>query len=211
MMSPIGLYLAEFTPRTALPAVSGSGFPRPRIPDHEDLLAVDAEAVQLEQARGEAFAAGVASAEALVAIRAAALESRHAEHLAAERQRWAEAQGATLAKSLEDGLAQLEHKLANALAEILEPFVRASLRTKAVAELRDALETLLANGTGAAITVSGPADIVESLRTAFAGKATLNVLAADSPEVTVLAGDTVIRSQLQAWASGLKLGVPEGP
>ena len=211
MMSPIGPFLAEFVPQPAPPRLPAPTFPGSDFLDGDATLAEETEALRLDQARSEGFADGAATAEAAFAAEAAALTSRHDEHLAAERRRWADAQGAALAELLQHGLAELERRLADAAAEILEPFISRSLRVKAVADLRDAVERLLSSSTDAAIRVSGPADIVEPLRVAFEGRTGITVLAAESPEVTVLAGDTVIRSQLRSWACGLKPDVRDEP
>ena len=204
MMSPIGLYLAEFASarRRPIPSVAGRLLsrrissrgvrPRPRRGSGSNRI------------RAEAFAEGRRPPRRTARPQVAGLEGRHAEHLAEERQRWAEQQGAVADAACWKRVWRTSR--AGSRPRWPKSSSRSwdrSLRLKAAAELRDAIERLLANSEPPAIEVTGPADLVEPLRAAFEGRAGVSIVAADVPEVTVLAGDTTIATQLQAWRSGL--------
>ncbi len=203
MMSPIGLYLAEFVPPVPPPRLTekhsaGAGAVT------RETATEDVAALRLAKARDEGFAAGAAAAEAANAAHVADLETHHLALLEGERQRWAETQGRALASALEQGLAALESRLADALVEVLGPFLAPALRAKAAVELGAVIEALLADGNEPAIAVAGPADLVGVLQQSFAGRAGLTFTAAETPEVKILAGEAAIASRLEAWTRVLQ-------
>ena len=199
MMSPIGLYLAEFSPQAPPPNLEAEAFTDLAAFDPEGGATEDDLSSKLEQARREGVEDGAASVQEALAAQAAALEQQHAEQLHAERLRWSETEGAMLAELLRSGLGGLEDRIADALVDILQPFMVRETRLKVVADLREAIASLIANGPGAAIRVSGPEDLVAS----FSDIAGVEILAAETAEVTLLVGDTTIRSQIQSWADVL--------
>lgn len=205
MMSPIGLYLAEFAPPTALHPSRCASLADAGTIEDDAHQPQDAEPSPLQLARREGEAEGRMAAETEFAGKISELESRHAEHLEAERRRWADQEGTVLAGRLESGLAELEGRLAEAIVEILTPFLDRAVRVKLGDELKQAIDSLLDNGTSPAVQVLGPADLVEPLRVALEGRAGVSVLTAERPDVVVLAGDTKMRSQLETWASRLDL------
>lgn len=198
MMSPIGLYLPEFTAR-APSRYDGFAAPAPEAAGEADAEGQGDLSLRLEEARREGFDEGAATAREALVEQAAALGRHYAEQLEAERLRWAQGESAALAESLKQQLARLEDGLAGALADVLQPFLDRETRLKAVAELRDAIASLMANDAQAAIRVTGPADLIDAL----GGIGGVETEAAETPEVTLLAGDTVIRSKLQSWAAVL--------
>lgn len=199
MMAPIGLYLAEFSPQAPPPSLETEAFPDLAAFDQDGGASEDDLSSKLEQARRDGFEEGAASVQEALATQAAALERQHAEQLHAERLRWSETEGAMLAELLRSGLGGLEDRIADSLVDVLQPFMVRETRLKVVADLREAIASLIANGPGAAIRVSGPADLVES----FSDISGVEILVAETPEVTLLVGDTTIRSQIQSWADVL--------
>ena len=166
-------------------------------------FAADDAEQRIADARREVQAEAAAAIDAALAEQAAALEAGHAASLAEARRAWAAEQGAALVEAIDTGLVRLEASLADSLVHVLEPFFEAATRARAVAELRQALGDLMAQGCGGGVTVRGPADLVEPLRDAFPGKAGLAFEEAAVAEVTVECDDTTIRSQLQSWADTL--------
>ncbi len=207
MTDPIALFLPVFAPTDIAeidaPTAPAMTMPEPGFLDDDLVSLGDDEGARIAQARDEALAEAAIATEAALAAQAADLESRHAEAMAEERRRWIERESTVLAEQLRAGLAALERGLAEGVVEILQPFLGRAVRAKAAEELREAVTQLLANGDTAAIRIAGPADLVEPLRLAFADEAAIDIAASEAPEVTVEAGDTTMRTQLQAWAAAL--------
>ena len=222
MRQPIGLYLADFGPSAPAWAV-GTGLPcfdavaiaddaaplvalAEPVPDEESTdtgSAIDDEpdlpALPLETARSEPDVAALVGS----------LQAEHAAALAAARQHWAEQEGATLAAGLAAALAELETRIADTLAPLLEPFLVQAAQMTALAQLRDALGLLLGDHEGS-ISVGGPADLLDALRRGLAARPGLTFVESDVPDVTITLGETRIRSQLAGWAGALEsaLGLP---
>jgi uncharacterized protein YicC (UPF0701 family) len=118
-------------------------------------------------ARGvlEARAAALMDQDAALAKQQAAFDQK----LAAERLRWTAEEGTKIASALSDTLADVERRIADSVDQILKPLIFERVREKAMHELRDALAGLLAQGTFAKITVSGPQDLVAQIETEFGG------------------------------------------
>jgi hypothetical protein len=208
MTSSIGRYLTEFRPScgtanasiAALLSLDGSG----------DAPAPGPEALarRIAQARDEGVEEGrrlaEAAAEAAMAAEAEAAAAREAVRLDEERRRWADDEAARFADALRQGLEALEGRIADSVTDILQPFLGEAVRRKAVAELGEAITSLLTCGAPRLIAVSGPADIVEALRQTLADvPAAVELRVADTPEVSVLADPTSIRTRMQAWAGRL--------
>lgn len=225
MMRPLGLYLAEFrpggVPAGAAPAgaplpllpdlTEESGFPALPAPDHASPSSFDADSFP-ERDDAEPLPALDPPDEPGpdLAMALAAQAAEHEAALAAARARWAAAEGAVLAERIGTAFAELEARLAAALAPLLEPFLARAAQATALDGLHDALTTLLDGGDARPITVSGPADLLAALRDRVGGRPGLGFTEAEAPDVTIALGDTRIRSQLRAWARKLEsaLGAP---
>ncbi|WP_232631145.1 hypothetical protein [Methylobacterium sp. Leaf118] len=170
----------------------------------EDREALIAEA----EARGRA--AGRAEAEEAAAARIASERAAFQDRLAEARQDWAENEGAALADGLTAAFARLDAELSERVARLLAPVLTESLRRQAVAALSVAVTRLLAEPQPAALRVTGPEDLI----TALSGRlghlsASVAFTAADTPEVTVTAGETVIETELAAWGRLIAAAVAE--
>ena len=206
MTSPIGRYLTEFRPSSgaanasiaALLSLDASGAPA---------HGPEALARRIAEARDEGFQEGrrlaEAAAEAAMAAEGEAAAAREAARLDEERRRWADDEAARFADALRQGLEALEGRIADSVTDILQPFLGEAVRRKAVAELGEAITSLLTCGAPRLIAVSGPADVVEALRQTLADAPAVELRVADTPEVSVLADPTSIRTRMQAWAERL--------
>ena len=196
MTRPIGRFLADFTPVASpldvLPGEAGQPL---------DAAATEAERVRLaiDAARAEGLAEGRRLAEAAAADRFRAVSAEHVDALEAARAGWAEQEGKRLADGLRNGLTSLETRLADDLAAAIGPLVAPASRQRATADLREALAALMAGTHGALVEIRGPGDIIDPLRTALGDNPAVVLTPADDAEVSVEAGDTTIRTQLQAW------------
>jgi hypothetical protein len=104
---------------------------------------------------------------------------------------------------------ELETRVADALASLLEPFLVRAVQLETIARLRTALGSLLASREEAVVAVSGPADLLDALRPAFADRPGLTFTASEAPDVTVVAGEAQIRSRLADWARALEATLGE--
>ena len=201
MTIPIARFLTEFEPHPT-PALIGRAAPALREATPE-AAPPDVGLAEIEAARREDHRAVVAALEASFEARESALRASHAEELAAERLRWAETEGGALASRLAERLDLLENRIAAAAAAILEPLLPQALSQRTVDELRAAVLSLLANDDGKPVVIAGRADLVEAVRRSLGDRAGIRFEPADTPEVTIEAGDAAIHSSLQAWADGL--------
>ncbi|MCW6508536.1 hypothetical protein [Lichenifustis flavocetrariae] len=216
MMRPIGLYLTEFRPgmpSALLSDVSDTEEPDPFAIDlpfgaDEDGLSFGTEAPSdLSEPEPEPDDPAILPETVAPIDMSATIEALQAEHAAAlaeARQHWAEQEGVALATLIASKFAELETRLAEALAPLLEPFLSKATQIKMLDQLRGSLDTLLSgHPPQGAIMVSGPDDLIEAIRQAYPGQPALAFEAAHAPDVTITMGDTRIRSQLRSWARKL--------
>ncbi len=103
--------------------------------------------------------------------------------------------------------------LAEAAAAVLEPFLDEAARASAIADLRSAINSLAVGGSGAAIAVSGPQDLLDALRKALDAAGSdmqrMSFTASDACDITVVSDSSTIRTRLGDWARTLQdcLGV----
>ena len=194
---------------TSAIAAGGTAFapvglaPTPARPaeDREALIAA-AEARGREAGRAEALA----EAEERIALERAAFETR----LADVRRAWAETEGTVLAGQLAAAFAGLDATLSERVARLLAPVLDAALRRQAVGALSQAVTRLLAEPQPAAISITGPEDLIAALSGRLSGlSAAVAFTAADVTEVTVSAGETVIETELSAWGRLIAAAVAE--
>ncbi len=149
-------------------------------------------------AEGAALAAS-AHAEAIAAERGAA-----AARLAAERDRWAREEGRILAEKLAQGLADIEARISAHTARILYGFLADRLIERAARELARAIRGILAGADGTIVEVTGPADLVATLREALAEESAAIEFRPDaSADVRVVCDETLVESRLSLWLARL--------
>lgn len=197
---PIARYLGRFS-RAAAPAASERLEPEtdagPPPAEREAALLGEREA-----ARSQGFQQGEAKAAA-AAEEMLAAERRSAQvRLAAERACWASEEGERLAQATREGLEAVETRLCEQVARILQQFAEASLRIRIVDALKATLSGLLAGDRPAVVRISGPGDLVAAMRGCAAGTAkAIEYVETDAVDVSIVADDTLIESQLDAWMS----------
>jgi hypothetical protein len=165
-------------------------------------------ASRIEAAHASGFDSGRAAAMAALEARLEEERAASARQLAAARQAWAAQEGERLALQLSAGLDELQARLSEATARVLEPFLRAELRRQAIASLGLELEALLARDPGIGISVTGPEDLLEALRDRLSGTAcAATYLTSGEPDVRILAGETILETRLAAWAAKIEEAV----
>ena len=155
----------------------------------------------------EAVAAALSEAAAGHAVALAELSAGHAAALAEARALWVVGEGTALAEGFHAAVARMGEALGDAAAAALEPLLGNAARALAVDGLRAAIGDLVLAGTGGAIAVAGPADLLQGLRVALGAAGTgmdgLSFVEAESAEVVVTADNSRIETRLGAWALAL--------
>ena len=211
MTLPIGLYLVDFgqqvMPERPTATLDLDDLePAPSL-DEMDTFEPGFEEVGEPEVPGDAAAAEAA----LLALRGemAAMEAAHAAQIESTLRQWAEQEGGPLAASIRAGLAELESRLAQTVADLLLPVLSTAVHAKTVDEIKSALGSLIAGGASSLIRVSGPADLLDALKAALGTAPAVEFTETETPEVTVVAGDTTLQSHLGDWAARLDISIRE--
>lgn len=165
----------------------------------EELTAKTEEAYQ--RGKSEAQAAALAEQESKLAQE----KVRYAIKLAQERERWANEQGATIAAGIADACRNLETEIAAAVARILEPFLSTAITQQAVAAFVDQLAVVAADPSRPVLRVTGPGDLLDAVRRKMGSPTvTIEYRVSEGAEIRAVVDQTVIETQLSAWARRLQ-------
>lgn len=192
VLSDFGL-AAPDADSVAVPAAAGVASP-PQI----DIESERERELSAAFARGEeqGRAAARAELEQELEQQRAATDARVAE----ERERWVAEQGQPLASALTAAVEELEAGIAGAVARVLGPFLKAEARDRMTAALTERVRALLSGRDGAPLTISGPADLLDAMKTGLGETRTaVDFQPADGPDVRVSVGDTVIETAIAEW------------
>lgn len=160
---------------------------------------------RIAQARDEAVAEAMAEAQARFA---AALDEARAEAVAAHeaalaeaRAGWAATEGARLADLVAEGLGAIEERVSEATARALAPLLSRAAREEALRELAEAIRALLRADPALPLVMRGPTDLGEALLARLGDSASaVRWQPAETPDLVVEGGDTLIETRLAAWA-----------
>ncbi|MYZ46970.1 hypothetical protein [Propylenella binzhouense] len=193
----IARYLTDFS---APPAADE---PEIADPDERQRLVADPGptlAEQLAMARAAGREEERARANSELEARLAQEAAAHRAAMEEARARWAAEEGARIGDGLSSALKELRASLEAEVARALRPVVESGLRVRTVHAVSDAVSTLLDHGGHELVRVSGPADLLEAVRTRL-GRASDAVVfeAGAGAEVRVAAGATLIETELGAW------------
>ena len=179
-----------------------SAAPAAPVEDREALLRA-AEARGWEQGRADAQAESAA-----VLVRA---REDFDARLDTARRDWCRLQADALAAGFGTAVDALAATLSERIGHLLVPVMTESLRGQAVDELASLLSRILTDGTTRApIRVQGPADLLDAIaRKLGPHSTTVAFTPADAIDVTVQADQTLIETQLGAWADRLAAAVGE--
>ena len=173
-------------------------------PPPEDRAALLAEAASRGRAEGRAQAQSESAAA--LAFAQADFDAR----LAAARGEWCAAEGDRLAAGFSAALQALGGQLTDRVGTLLVPVLTAGLRRQAVDDLALTLAQLLADPRHAPVRISGPADLLDALAGKLGvGESSVAFHPSEAIEVTIRADQTIIETQLGAWA-GLLAAAVEG-
>lgn len=160
---------------------------------------------QLAEARARGYEAGREAERCALAAKLEQSAAEFQERLRGDRQVWAAEEGAKLAQGLARGLIELEQRVGEAVALLLKPFLPVAVREKAVAELSRQIKTLVAGDSAVALSISGPADLLQAVRSALPpGLSSVDFEENDDCEIHVRADGTLIETRLRAWLEDLR-------
>jgi len=143
---------------------------------------------------------GLDDARAEFEAKLQAAEASFEERLVAERALWTVEQGGQLAERIGIAFEALNTEVGDSVAAILAPFLEEKLRVRIVEELLRSLEKVLKGGRPATLKISGPDDLLQSIRqTLGESSAAIEFEATDDVDVRVVADHTIIETQLEAW------------
>lgn len=128
--------------------------------------------------------------------------------LAAERQKWSTEQGARLGDLVAKAMEDVEQRIADQVGRVLKPVLGERVRGKAVEELSLSLNSMLAKGDYAKITITGPGDLLSMLEARLNDHAGVSFVIADGIDVTVSADETIVETQIGAWAEAIEEDSP---
>ncbi|RDI54831.1 hypothetical protein [Microvirga subterranea] len=205
MVGGIAQYLTEFRLDGS---VEVEPLFQPKPPKSAIKEPVDDPAERLRQAEQQGYEKGRRAAEHEFGLALAAEQARHEEQLASERALWAEQEGARLAEVMMEGLGEIEKRISDSLARIMLPFITEALREQMMTSFMEVLVSLLSDGRNAAIRISGPQDMLTALSSHLIDKGpAVEFVPSDAIDVSVLVGDTLIETQLEAWIGHLAQAV----
>jgi hypothetical protein len=162
-------------------------------------------APRTDDAYERGLAAGKAAALAEIDTKLEAERVYYAQQLELERFTWANREAEKLAEMFATAIQEIETNIANVTARILKPYLAESAHRQAIAELFEALETLIGKDQGVTLEISGPEDLLQLIREKLRDR---NVAALFSPahnvDVRVVAGQTILETSLGAWMDKLR-------
>lgn len=153
-----------------------------------------------ENGRQAGLAEARAEAEAVAAREAQAAEAA----LEQARLAWTEAVAMPLAAEFPRALDALAERLAETTGRLLRPFLEGELRDAASRALIDQIRPLLSGGDGSLIRVSGPADLMATLRGVFPAGTPVEFAEIEAVDVSIVLGETVIETRIAAWVARLR-------
>lgn len=176
-----------------------------REPQPQPAPAPKAEAPQpnlLDEAYRRGYAAGLAEGNAGLAEE----RVRSAVRLGEERAKWSDQQAVAIVTGFGAACRELETNIAGSVARILQPFLADAVRDKAVKALIEQISALTCSSPVPVFRISGPGDLLERVRAQLetAGRTGVEYQHADTLEIRVVADQTVIETQMQAWTARLK-------
>ncbi|EJN15630.1 hypothetical protein PMI42_00833 [Bradyrhizobium sp. YR681] len=156
----------------------------------------------LDDAYRRGQAAGVAEGDARVAEE----RVRSAIRLGEERAKWSDQQAGAIVSGFEAACREIESNIASSVARILLPFLADAVRDKAIGSLVEQIAALTGNSPIPVFKVTGPSELLDLVRTQLeASRRTgIEYEVAETPEVRIVADQTVIETQIAVWGERLK-------
>jgi len=156
----------------------------------------------LDEAYRRGYAAGLAEGNAGLAEE----RVRSAVRLGEERAKWSDQQAVAIINGFSTACREIETNIASSVARILQPFLADAVRDKAIEALIEQISTLTCSSPVPVFRISGPGDLLERVKAQLetARRTGIEYQIADTLEIRVVADQTVIETQMQAWTARLK-------
>lgn len=132
-------------------------------------------------------------------------QERHREELAVQRQIWVEQEAQQLSMQIVTAVGSLEGVLSDQAGRILAAVIPEALRQNAIVEFQEALRTILSGETGRLVKVTGSQDLLAAIEAGMAlHDGVVEFIPSEAVDVTLVAGDTIVQTQLGAWSDRLR-------
>ena len=212
MSTHLARYLKDFsTPRAPAPVFQPPSFAQESMPAMAEPLALlpALPAVDVEAERAAALAEGRAEAEAELQAKheatLAALKEAHKAELDALKARYEQDYAAALAERFSTLTGEVADQVAAQTAQVLAPVMSQVLTKGAVSDLARMVAEGLKDGEGITITVKGPLNLFEQLKSHFEDQAPVfRHIEVQDVDLTVEFGDAVLVTRMAAWADTVR-------
>ncbi|MCB1503820.1 MAG: hypothetical protein KDJ47_02495 [Hyphomicrobiaceae bacterium] len=173
----------------------------------------DTVALRVQEAYAQGYADAEMSERTIAETRVAELTADFDMRLEDERSRLTGELADRLVGRLQDGLEQIQMRLASEIASTLLPILRRSLVESAILDLVDEVSRLLETPGSTLIDIWGDPRFIEVVHDGIqarlgAGEAPsiqqIRCHPTDASEITVALGDAVIRTRLSEWLSRIE-------
>lgn len=156
----------------------------------------------LDEAYRRGYAAGLAEGNAGLAEE----RVRGAVRLGEERAKWFDQQAVAIVNGFSTACRELETNIAGSVARILQPFLADAVRDKAIEALVEQISALTCSSPVPVFRISGPGDLLDRVKAQLdtTRRTGIEYQVADTLEIRVVADQTVIETQMQAWTARLK-------
>ncbi|MGO4573379.1 hypothetical protein [Microvirga sp. 2TAF3] len=140
-----------------------------------------------------------------------AQKARFEEKFQAEREAWTLKESGVIAERFGAALVDLENVLSERIANVLRPVMLTSLRDKSIAATKAVLSSFLSETSSRMIKIQGPTDLLDDIRKSLGDQAAaFEFVKAETVDVSIVADDIFIETQLTSWAEQLAAtGNPE--
>jgi vacuolar-type H+-ATPase subunit I/STV1 len=136
----------------------------------------------------------------------AAEKARYEQEINAQREIWVEQQAIQMSAQIQEALGRINFAVSERVANILRPFVSEAYRQQSLNEFREALATLLLGDVTKLVKITGPEDLLTALKAQLGSyESRVEFCPSEHVEVCVVAQDTKIQTQFDAWSSRLRL------
>lgn len=127
--------------------------------------------------------------------------ARHEEEMNVQRTIWVEQQAMQMSAQISTAIERIEADLSERIANILRPFVSDAFRQQTLTEFREVLATLLSGRDAGLIKISGPEDLLLAMKPHLGQReSSIEFLSGEHVEVSVIAQDTHVQTQLGSWS-----------
>lgn len=199
MTRPLAQILSDIEPGSEQSA------PGLMLPGPARMRGAEAVAAKMEEAYERGLADGRAAVRAECDARLEQLAKAAEEARNEDRAHWVATEGDRLARLIADGLEALETRIAEQTARVLRPALVEDAQKRAIRELADTLDAMLAKGDVAKLTVSGPEDLVAAIRDRLDGKVQGAAFAtAPHAELRIEVDETILETRIGAWAETIR-------